>query len=175
MDQSPKVAGHSPFKRRKVNMLHRSFETLNQYLGKMQALEGGRLYLSRYVTLGPGNREAEAFLGHLEEEGYLPPTVAWVGKKGKVRLFRAPDGAHPLTIHCNGLALALRTGGGDSTYVDCRRWREGSYKVFGDPAYLIMNPVRLSWMTFEFFRLLSLMPPRSIDLQQGEAQRKSGS
>ena len=156
-------------------MLYRSFETLNQDLEKMQGLEGGRLYLSRYVTLEPGTREAEAFLGHLEEEGYLPPTVAWVGEQGKIRLFRAPDGAYPLTINCNGLALELRTGGGDSTDVENPRCREVSYKLLGDPSFLIMNPARLPRATFELLRLLALIPPGSINLQPGEGQRKSGS
>jgi hypothetical protein len=153
-------------------MLYRSFETLNQDLEKMSGLEGGRLYLSRYVTLVPGSLEAEAFLGHLEEEGYLPPTVAWVGKKGKVRLFRAPDGAHPLTIHCNDLALELRTGGGDSTYVENQRGRKVSNEIFGDPSFLIMNPARLSRMTFELLRLLALIPPRSVDLRPGAPQNE---
>ena len=156
-------------------MLYRSFETLNQDLEKIQGLEGGRLYLSRYVTLEPGTREAEAFLGHLEEEGYLPPTVAWVGGKGKIRLFRAPDGAYPLTIHCNGLALELSTGGGDSTHVDSQRCRKLSYEVFGDPSFLIMNPARLPRATFEFLRLLALLPQGPINLGPGEVKRKSRS
>lgn len=157
-------------------MLYRSFETLNQDLEKLKGLKGERLYLSRYVTLEPGSLEAEAFLGHLEEEGYLPPTVAWVAEQGrKTRLFRAPDGAYPLTINCNGMALELRTGGGDSTEVECPRCRRGSYEVFGDPSYLIMNPARLPRATFEIFRLLALIPPGSIDLKPGEGQRESWS
>ena len=157
-------------------MTYWSFETLNQDLEKMKGLGGERLYLSRYVTLEPGSLETEAFLGHLEEEGYLPPTVAWVAEQGKkIRLFRAPDGAYPLAINCNGLALELRTGGGDSTHVECPRYRKGSYEVFGDPSYLIMTPARLPRVTFEFLRLLALIPDRSIDLQPGEAQRESRS
>jgi hypothetical protein len=157
-------------------MLYRSFEKFNQDMEKIGGLGDGTLDLSHYAVLEPGNREAEAFLGHLEEEGYLPLTVACLSEQGrKLRFFLAPDGAHPLTIHCNGMALALRTGRGDSAPVDCQRFRRGSYKVFGDPSYLIMNPVRLPGVTFNFLRFLALIPQGVIDLPPGELQREAKS
>jgi len=150
-----------------------SFETLNQDLETMKGAIEGKLYLSRYMTLEPRTREAGEFLCHLEEAGYLPLTVAWNSNQGKkIRLFLAPDGAYPFTIDCNGRVLELRTGGGDSIQVMCQRWRKASHEVCGDPSLLIMNPVKLPQVTFEFFRLLALIPPRSVDLRPGEPQKE---
>jgi hypothetical protein len=92
-----------------------SFEALNQDLEQSQKRIRAGLYLSRYATLEPANLVAEEFLRHLEEEGYLPPTVAYKGDSKKIRLFLAPDGASPLSINCNGMALELRTGGDNCT------------------------------------------------------------
>jgi hypothetical protein len=157
-------------------MLYRSFEKFNQDMEKIGGLGDGTLDLSHYAVLEPGNSEAEAFLGHLEEEGYLPLTVACLSEQGrKLRFFLAPDAAHPLTIHCNGMALAIRTGRGDSAPEDCQRFRRGSYEVCGDPSYLIMNPVRLPGVTFDFLRFLALIPQGAIDLQPGELKREAKS
>lgn len=152
-----------------------SFKTLHHPRNKFAGSGERRLYLSRYVALEPETREAEEFLGHLEEEGYLPPTVLWISGQGhKIRLFQAPDGAYPLVVNCNGMGLKLRTGGSDSIPVKSRQFRRGSFELFGDPGFLIMNPALLPQVTFEFLRLLALIPPGAINLHPATAQGKSG-
>jgi hypothetical protein len=176
MHQSPMVAGLSPFQEEESTMTYWSFETLNQDLEKTQGVVEGKLYLSRYVTLEPGTREAEEILRLLEEAGYLPLTVAWISEQGqKVRLFLAPEGIYSFAVSCNGVDLELHTGRGDFTLVACQRWRRGSYEVSGDPSFLIMNPVKLPRVTFEFLQLLALIPPRSIDLRPQADPGESGS
>lgn len=152
-------------------MTYWSFGTLNEDMEKQEGSVEGRLYLSRYVTLEPANTEAEEYLGLLEKEGYLPATVSWFSDEGmKIRLFLAPDGAHPLDINCNGMTLEVHTGGDDCVLVKSQQVRRRYHKVCNDASLLKTDPTTLPAVTFEFLRLWALMGSS----QPGEVKEPRG-
>ena len=147
-------------------MTYWSLETLNQDMEKMKGSTEGRLYLSGYVTLEPVNTKAEDYLGLLEKEGYLPPTVSWLSDDGmKIRIYLAPEGVFPCDINCAGMALEVHTGGDDCVHVKSQQVRRRYYQACEDASFLIMDPAKLPAVTFEFLRLLALMGKEASSLQ----------
>lgn len=150
-------------------MTYWNFDSLNQEMERMEDSLWGILYLAHYVSLEPTDAEAEAFLARLEEEGYLPPTVAWPSDAGlKMRLFLAPEGVYPVTISCNGMAIELHTGSGDCVDIKSPQLRRRLYQVYGDASFLINEPTKLPTVTFEFLRLMALMGQEASRQQPGD-------
>ncbi len=147
-------------------MTYWSFETLDRDMEKMEGAEEGRLFLSQYVTLEPGNFQAEKYLALLEKEGYLPSTVSWLSDEMlKIRLYLAPDGAYPFEVNCDGMVLEVHSGGDDCVLVKSQKVRAIHHKIHGDASFLRRSPSKLPMVTFEFLRLLALMGNEAINLQ----------
>lgn len=150
-------------------MTYWNFDSLNQEMERMENSIWGWLYLAHYVSLEPADAEAEAFLARLEEEGYLPPTVAWPSDAGlKMRLFLAPEGVYPVVISCNGMAIELRIGSGDCVDIKSPQLRRRLYQVYGDASFLIDAPAKLPRVTFEFLRLMALMGQEASTPEPGD-------
>jgi len=78
------------------------------------------LRLDSYLALDPDSEDAEAFLGQLERNGKLPPTVAWRSASGRVtRLYKPPAGVivKPIGPSSNVFSLELRIGKGNQCLI----------------------------------------------------------
>jgi len=72
------------------------------------------LRLDSYLVLDPDDDAAAEFLNRLEQEGKLPPTIAWrTWRRRVVRLYRRVNGMQPIKPQKNAsMMLEVRTGPG---------------------------------------------------------------
>ena len=120
------------------------------------------LRLDFFIALDPDSIAAVIFLGKLELEGKLPPSVSWRSASGRItRLYRIPPGVKvkSITHQSNDLFLELRTGPGHQCLIppSQAKNKQGEMKQY-------------TWINEPWSNPVALLPCETLEIIQGLAR-----
>jgi hypothetical protein len=93
----------------------------------------GRLRLDNYLVVVAENDETDDCLARLEDNGYLPLTVAWFSQESrKVRIYQRAAGIQTVWVNFSGLSLSVLTGADTICLVASPLNRLRDYDELGD-------------------------------------------
>ena len=105
----------------------------------------GRLQLDNYLVVVAENDETDDCLTSLEDNGYLPLTVAWFSQEGrKVRIYQRAEGIQTGGVIFSGLSMTVLTGADTMCLVASPLNRLRDFDDLGDESLLEDAPAALN-------------------------------
>ncbi len=92
-------------------MMFKTISELNEGLKRNPLCEYGELQLDNYLVVVAENDEANDCLSSLEDNEYLPLTLAWYDPEGcKFRMYQRAKGIQAIGVSIFGLDMTFLTG-----------------------------------------------------------------
>lgn len=126
-------------------MVFNTMEELNEVLRRNPISKYGWLQLDYYLVVLAENEETDYCLTSLEDNGFLPLTVAWFSQEGcKVRIYQRAEGVQTGRVNFSGLSMTVLTGANEKCLVASPLNRLRDYDDLGDESLVKDEPAALN-------------------------------
>jgi hypothetical protein len=126
-------------------MVFTTIRELNEALIRYPLSNYGRLRLDNYLVVVAENDETDDTLIRLEDNGYLPLTVAWFSQEGrKVRIYQRTEEIEEGWVYFSGLNMTVLTGADTRCLVASPLIRLRDYDDLEDESLVKDEPAALN-------------------------------